>query len=136
MYLVDTNVISEARRGTREAASWLRSVDPQSIYLSVVTLGEIMRGIALKRKSDPRAAGHLEEWLHKLRQDHGDRLLPITDRIAIEWGRVVAIRPRGDADGLIAATAIVHDLIVVTRNVSDFHDTGVAVVDPWNQPLS
>ncbi|MGO4436651.1 type II toxin-antitoxin system VapC family toxin [Rhizobium sp. RAF56] len=134
MYLLDTNVISEARRGSREALSWLRSVDPQSVYLSVVTLGEIMRGIALKRKSDPRAASHLEEWLRELRQDHRDRILPITDRVAIEWGRVAAIRPRGDADGLIAATAIVHELIVVTRNVGDFDDTGVPVVNPWDQP--
>jgi predicted nucleic acid-binding protein len=134
MYLLDTNVISEARRGSREALSWLRSVNPQSVYLSVVTLGEIMRGIALKRKSDPRAASHLEEWLRELRQDHRDRILPITDRVAIEWGRVAAIRPRGDADGLIAATAIVHELIVVTRNVGDFDDTGVPVVNPWDQP--
>ena len=134
MYLLDTNVISEARRGSREALSWLRSVDPQSVYLSVVTLGEIMRGIALKRKLDPRAASHLEEWLRELRQDHRDRILPITDRVAIEWGRVAAIRPRGDADGLIAATAIVHELIVVTRNVGDFDDTGVPVVNPWDQP--
>ena len=133
MYLLDTNVISEARRGNREAVAWLRAVDPQSVYLSVVTLGEIMRGVAPKRKSDPRAASYLEEWLQRLRQDHRDRILPVTDRVAIEWGRIAAIRPRGDADGLIAATGIVHDLIVVTRNLGNFEDTGVAVVNPWDQ---
>lgn len=131
MYLVDTNVVSEARRGTPQAVSWLRSVDPVSIHLSALTLGEIMRGIALKQKSDPRAAAHLTEWLRKLRYDHADRILPVTDEIAVEWGRIAAIRPRGDIDGLIAATAIVHDLILVTRNVRDFDDTGAAVIDPW-----
>ncbi len=133
MYLVDTNVISEARRGTAEAISWLRSVEPSTVYLSVITLGEVMRGIALKRRSDPRSAAHLEEWLRKLRHDHSGRILPITDQIAVEWGRLAAQRPRGDADGLIAATAIVHDLIVVTRNTKDFDDTGVSMVDPWDQ---
>ncbi|MBB4566270.1 type II toxin-antitoxin system VapC family toxin [Rhizobium leucaenae] len=133
MYLIDTNVISEARRGTAEAISWLRTADPSTVYLSVITLGEVMRGIALKRRTDPRTAAHLEEWLRKLRHGHSGRILPITDQIAVEWGRIAALRPRGDADGLIAATAIVHDLIVVTRNVGDFDDTGVSVINPWDQ---
>ncbi|MHC2635100.1 putative nucleic acid-binding protein [Bradyrhizobium liaoningense] len=131
MYLVDTNVVSEARRGSPEATGWLRSVDPASVHLSTLTLGEIMRGIALKQKSDPKAAGHLTEWLRKLRHDHADRILAVTDQISVEWGRIAAIRPRGDIDGLIAATAIVHDLILVTRNVGDFDDTGATVINPW-----
>jgi len=131
MYLVDTNVISEARRGSREAVAWLRSVNPLAVHLSVITLGEIMRGVALKQKSDPRAASHLAQWLQTLRTDHADRILPITDAIALEWGRLAALRPRGDADGLIAATAIVHDLIVVTRNVADFDDTRASTLNPW-----
>ncbi|SCB27900.1 type II toxin-antitoxin system VapC family toxin [Rhizobium multihospitium] len=133
MYLVDTNVVSEIRRGNSQAITWLRSVDPSTIYLSVITLGEIMRGIALKQKSDLRTAAHLEEWLRKLRHDHRNRILPITDQIAVEWGRIAAQRPRGDADGLIAATAIVHDLMVVTRNIGDFDDTGASIVNPWDQ---
>ncbi|MBY4607892.1 type II toxin-antitoxin system VapC family toxin [Rhizobium sp. 9T] len=131
MYLIDTNIVSEARRGTPQAVSWLRSVDPLSIHLSALSLGEIMRGIALKQRSDPKAAAHLAEWLRKLRHDHSARILPVTDQIAVEWGRIAPIRPRGDIDGLIAATAIVHDLIVVTRNVGDFDDTGASVIDPW-----
>ncbi|WP_416067140.1 type II toxin-antitoxin system VapC family toxin [Rhizobium sp. ZK1] len=131
MYLIDTNVISEARRGTPQAVSWLRSVDPLRVHISALTLGEIMRRIALKQRSDPRAAAHLMEWLRKLRYDHAERILPVTDEIAVEWGRIAAIRPRGDIDGLIAATAIIHDLIVVTRNVADFQDTGASVIDPW-----
>ena len=132
MYLLDTNVVSEARRGSLEAVTWLRSVNPLAVYLSVITLGEIMRGIALKQKTDPRAASHLAQWLQTLRSDHGDRILPVTDVIAIEWGRIAALRPRGDADGLIAATAIVHDLIVVTRNVADFDDTRASTLNPWD----
>ncbi len=132
MYLVDTNVISEARRGSPEATAWLRTVDPRSVHLSVITLGEIMRGVALKRKSDPAAASHLENWLRKLRHDHADRILGITDRVAVAWGEIAALRPRGEADGLIAATAFVHDLAIVTRNVGDFADIDVKVIDPWN----
>ncbi|RWL88905.1 MAG: type II toxin-antitoxin system VapC family toxin [Mesorhizobium sp.] len=133
MYLVDTNVISEARRGTAAAVSWMRAVDPGLIHLSVITLGEIMRGIALKQRSDPRSAGHLSEWLHKLRHDHAGRILPISDQVAVEWGRIAALRPRGDADGLIAATAMVHELILITRNVADFEDTGAAIINPWEK---
>lgn len=132
MYLLDTNVISEARRGSREAAGWMRSVNPSAIYLSVITLGEIMRGVALKQRNDPTAAGHLNAWLGRLRHDHASRILPVTDQIALEWGRLNAIRPFGDADGLIVATAIAHDLILVTRNVSDFAGAGAAIIDPWN----
>jgi predicted nucleic acid-binding protein len=132
MSLVDTNIISEARRKTREAMSWLRSVEPAKVYLSVITLGEIMRGIALKQKTDPVAAGHLAEWLGILRAEHGDRILPISDQVAVEWGRLAALRPRGDADGLIAATARVHDLILVTQNVRDFDDTGILIRNPWD----
>jgi len=91
-----------------------------------------MRGVTLKRRSDPKAAAHLTEWLERLRQDHVDRILPVTDRIALEWGRVAALRSRGDIDGLIAATAIVHGLILVTRNVKDFDDTRASLINPWS----
>ena len=132
MYLIDTNVVSEARRGSRQAVSWLRSVRPERGYLSALTLGEIMRGVALRRRSDPKTAARLTEWLERLRLDHADRILPVTDRIALEWGRIAALRPRGDIDRLIAATAIVHDLILVTRNVKDFEDTTVSLINPWS----
>jgi hypothetical protein len=133
MYLVDTNVVSEARRGSREAGTWLRSVDPTTIYLSVITLGEIMKGIALKLRSDALTAARLTAWLEQLRQDHSDRILPISDRISLEWGRLAAERPRGVVDGLIAATAAVHGKLIVTRNVADFADIRVPVINPWDQ---
>ena len=131
MYLLDTNIVSEARRGTRPAVEWLRSVRPDMLHLSVITLGEIARGIALKERADPRAAAHLSTWLHALRRDHATRILPVSDAVALEWGRIGSLRPRGDADGLIAATVLVHGLVLVTRNVSDFADLGLPLVDPW-----
>jgi len=131
MYLVDTNVISEARRGTAAARNWLRSVDPAAVYLSVITIGEIMKGIAMKQRNDPVQGAALTVWLERLRQEHASRIIPINDRVALEWGRLAAMRSRGMADGLIAATAAVHGKIVVTRNVADFADTGLPVIDPW-----
>ncbi len=131
MYLVDTNVLFEARRGSNEARLWLRSVDPDTIYLSVITLGEIMKGIALKQRTDPHAAAPLLRWLVQLQEDYADRVLPISDRVAIEWGRLAAERPRGMADSLIAATAIVYSKMIVTRNVADFADARIAIVNPW-----
>jgi toxin FitB len=131
MFLIDTNVLSEARRGTPAAARWLRSVDPATIYLSVITLGEIAKGIALKVRTDPAAATTLNVWLGRLQRDHADRILPVTDHVALEWGRLAAQRPRPVADGLIAATAAVHHLAIVTRNTGDFADTGLPVIDPW-----
>ena len=132
MYLVDTNVVSEAKRGSRQAQVWLRSIRPEAIYISALTLGEIMRGVALRRRSDPKTAARLTEWLERLRQDHANRILPVTDRIALEWGRIAALRPRGDIDGLIGATAIVHGLILVTRNVKDFEDMAISLINPWS----
>jgi predicted nucleic acid-binding protein len=131
MYLIDTNVLSEARRGTPEARRWLRSVESSTLYVSVVTLGEIMKGIALRHRTDSRAASSLAEWLQRLRHEYADRILPINDLVALEWGRLAAQRSRGMADALIAATASIYDKIIVTRNSTDFLDTGIPVINPW-----
>jgi hypothetical protein len=132
MYLVDTNVLSEARRGTPQAREWLRSVDPDQVFLSVVTLGEIMKGILQRARADAIAAASLHRWLEQLRVDHARRIMPIDDEVALEWGRIAATRSRNMADALIAATATVHRKILVTRNVGDFEDLAVPLVDPWN----
>lgn len=131
MYLVDTSVLSEARRGRVEARDWLRSVDADQVFLSVVTLGEIMKGITLKARTDPAATVALHRWLEQLRTDHSQRILPVTDAVALEWGRIAALRPQNMADALIAATASAHRKILVTRNVADFEDLGLPIINPW-----
>ena len=134
MYLVDTNVLSDARRGRQEARAWLRSVDPDQVFVSVITLGEISKGIALKGQSDPVAAASLGLWLEQLTTLHAARILPIDQDVAIEWSRITALRPRPPADALIAATARVRRKILVTRNVADFTGLGLTILDPWGQP--
>ena len=130
MYLLDTCVISEARRRSPEAVAWLRSVNPDAVFLSVITVGETMKGIVMKARTDPVAAVSLQRWLDALRLVYADRLLPIDDAVATAWGRLITERTRGVPDALIAATARVHNKIVVTRNVVDFVDAGVEVVNP------
>ncbi|MCX7310260.1 MAG: type II toxin-antitoxin system VapC family toxin [Alphaproteobacteria bacterium] len=132
MYLLDTNIVSETRRGSSEATAWIRSVKGRTLHVSVITLGEIMRGIQLKERKDPKAAAILAEWLIALRELDRETVLPVTEAVALDWGRLSADRSRNTADGLIAATARVHDLILVTRNVTDFEDTGVSIINPWN----
>ncbi|TPI81246.1 type II toxin-antitoxin system VapC family toxin [Mesorhizobium sp. B2-8-9] len=131
MYLLDTNVVSDVQRRLPKPTAWLASVDPTSISLSVITIGEIERGIVKQRKTDPDRAARLDVWLRELRRDNADRILAITEEVALAWGRITARRTRGNADTLIAATALVHDLILVTRNVADFEGMGVTVVNPW-----
>ncbi len=133
-YLLDTKVISELRkreRGHPGVVRWAASVDPQELHTSVLVIGEIRRGIELKRRADAVQAAALTVWLDKLRAGLGARILPIDERIAEAWGRLGMPNPLPVIDGLIAATAIVHGLTVVMRNVADLARTGVTVLDPF-----
>jgi hypothetical protein len=133
-YLLDTNVASEVRKGPRANSAvrvWLESVDDSGLFLSVLVLGEIRKGIEQVRPKDPAKAHALERWLAGLEQTYGDRLLPVTTAIADEWGRLSAMRPVSTVDGLLAATALVHDLTLVTRNVPHVGHTGVTVLNPF-----
>ncbi len=132
MYLIDTCVLSEARRRTPQAVNWLRAANPNAIFLSVITIGEIMKGIAMKARTDPAAAAGLNRWLDELRLRYAARLLPIDDAVATNWGRLMAQRSRPIADALIAATARVNNKVLVTRNVADFADMGLDLINPWD----
>lgn len=134
-FLLDTNVASEARKGTRTnpgVSAWLDSVEDADLFLSVLVLGEIRDGVERARPQDPAKACALERWLVGLEQEFGDRALPVTASIADRWGRLKAARPISTVDGLLAATALVHDLTLVTRNVSDVIHTGVKVLNPFS----
>ena len=130
-YLLDTNVLSEARRRAPPAVAWLSAVDPGSVFLSVITIGEITKGIALRARTDPVAAASLDDWLDTLQRFYADRILAVDTAVAATWGRLMAQRSRPAVDTMIAATARVHNLVLVTRNVADFADTGVDVINPW-----
>ncbi len=133
MYLLDTNVISELRRRAPHSAvtSWLTSQADDDLFVSVIVIGEIRQGVERLRGRDRTQAEALDSWLHAMVTAFGHRILPITVEIAQEWGRLNSRDPLPVADSLMAATARVHDLIVVTRNTTDYADTGVTVFNPF-----
>jgi predicted nucleic acid-binding protein len=132
-FLLDTNVVSEARRppGDTVVKAWLASVPADSLYLSVLVVGEIRRGVERLRRRDAPQAAIYEAWLATLDLDYADHIIPITADIAEEWGRLGVPDPIPTADGLMAATARVHGLTLVTRNTADFVRTGVPLVNPF-----
>lgn len=132
-YLLDTNVVSEPRRRKPEArvVAWLREQNPDRLFISVLTVGEIAQGAEARGRRDPVAGRSLSAWLASIRAGYGDHVLGITDDIAETWGRLGTRRPLPVVDGLLAATALVHRLELVTRNVRDFHGLGVRLLDPW-----
>ena len=133
-FLLDTNVVSELWKRERCAPkvnAWAQSIEPNQNFLSVLVVGELRRGAILKRRTDAAAADALEQWIARLTHLYSDRILPITLEIAQEWGRLSALRPIPPEDGLLAATANIHRLTFVTRNIKNVQGLGVAVVDPW-----
>lgn len=135
-FLLDTNVLSEARKpaGDANVRAWLASVRGAELYLSVLVVGEIRQGIERLRRRDPSQAAVFETWLATLRRDYADRILPVTVQIAEEWGRRNVPDPVPAIDGLLAATARVHGLTLVTRNTADVARTGVALRNPFAPP--
>jgi len=133
-YLLDTNVISELRKGERADANvraWFGELADEAIYLSVLTIGEIRRGVENVRWRDPDSAVALDSWLTRLSEAHRDRILPVDRAISEEWGRMNVPDPLPVVDGLLAATAKVAGLTFATRNVADVEGSGVELVDPF-----
>ena len=133
-FLLDTNVVSEIRqrrRGSAEVLTWYASTSEDELYLSVLVLGDVRRGIERLRGRDPAQARVLERWSMQLRATFADRILPVDAEVAEEWGRIGAATPIPPEDGLMAATAKVHGLVFVTRNVAHVAHTGVRVLNPW-----
>lgn len=132
--LIDTNVLSELRRGSRcdpNVAAWYAAVAEADLYLSALVVGEIRKGIEGARRSDPVKSESLERWLSSVVDGFGDRVLGIDWRVADTWGRRAAHRTVPVIDALLAATAEVHGLTLVTRSVSDVADLGVPVLNPF-----
>ena len=139
MYLIDTNVISESRKRSKADSgvqAFFKQVAEEDarVFISVVTVGELRRGVELIRhRGDRRQATQLEKWLDQLLGDYEDRVLDITAVIAQLWGRLRVPHPENALDKQIAATALIYDLTVVTRNHNDFSKTGVRLLNPFKQ---
>jgi predicted nucleic acid-binding protein len=134
-YLIDTNVISELRKGKRAdsaVASWFEGLADEEVFLSALTLGEIRRGIESVRRRDSAAATVLESWLGRIAEAHRDRIVPVDRAIAEEWGRMNAPDPLPVVDGLLAATAKVAGLTLATRNTDDIARSGVSFLNPFD----
>jgi toxin FitB len=133
-YLLDTNVLSETRKPQPAAvvADWIAATPPDRMHVSVLTLGEIEQGIARVRgRGDRNQASALERWLRDVQAGFEERVLPVTLPVAAAWGRQQYTRPLPVIDALLAATARVHGLTVVTRNVKDFELAGIQVLNPF-----
>ena len=136
-YLLDTNVVSELRKvGDGKAdlnvTTWLGAKDSRDLYISAITMLELERGILSIQRRDIEQGSRLRAWMDsRVRPEFAERILSINEAIATRCAHLHIPDRRNEADALIAATAIVHGLVVVTRNIHDFQGTGVVLVDPW-----
>jgi predicted nucleic acid-binding protein len=133
MFLLDTVILSELRRKERNpgVTRWVAEQRSSDLYLSVVTVGEIERGIVRQQSTNPQFAAELAGWLDRMLTLYHDRILGVDIATSRRWGRLSGALGHDNADLLIAATALEHGLAVVTRNVRHFEPTGVAVIDPF-----
>jgi predicted nucleic acid-binding protein len=138
MYLLDTNVVSELRktnsdRADRLVTAWARSIAAESMFLSAISVLELERGTLLMERRDPAQGAMLRSWMENLvMPSFAGRILPVDTPVALRCAALHVPDPKSYRDALIAATALVHGMTVVTRNVSDFEPSGVAVLNPWN----
>lgn len=134
-YLIDTNIISEVRKGARcdaRVSAWYASIADEDLYLSTLVLGEIRKGVELARPRDAGKAAALERWLREIEVAFDRRVLGIDNAVSDQWGRMSAIRPIPVIDGLLAATALINGLTLVTRNDRDVAGLGASVLNPFS----
>lgn len=133
MYLVDTNVISEARKGSKANLGVQKFFQTtENIFISAQTIGEIRRGLEnIRHRGDLPQTKKLEKWLDLVVSDYADKILTFDEECAQVWGRLMSPHPEHPIDKQIAAIALIHDLAVVSRNVDDFRGTGVGIVNPF-----
>ncbi len=133
-YLIDTNVLSEPRknRPNHEVVRFFQKIDMSALHISVLTFGELRRGAALKSRTDPEGAEKLEAWIDSVERSFGQRVMMIDGPTARIWGELSADRSRPVVDTLLAATAVAHDMILVTRNTKDMLGLGVKLLNPWS----
>lgn len=135
-YLFDTNILSELRKGNQanpNLMQWVRRIEKERQTVSVLSLGEIQKGIAVLERKDPTQAKILDHWLSDMEKAYAADILPVCNRVAHEWGRLNAQRTLPVIDGLLAATARVHGLQLVTRNVGDFQNLDLVVINPFER---
>jgi toxin FitB len=134
-YLLDTNVLSELRKSQRlrdgNVFAWWQTIRKEPVFLSVLVLGEVRKGIDLLARKDLMAAQKLEQWLVETREQFAGRILDVTLETALKWGALSAIRTLPQVDGLLAATALDHDLTLVTRNTDDFRELRLRLLNPF-----
>jgi toxin FitB len=136
-FLLDTNILSELRKANRCDAGvrdWVEGTPAVELYVSVLVLGEIRQGIERIRRRDKAQARALEKWRLGLSTEFADRLLPVDERVADQWGRMGLLQPVPTLDAFLAATALVHDLTVVSRDEDGFRRTGVRMINPFSKP--
>ena len=134
MYLLDTNVISELRKtkANSNVTAWARPISTSTLFLSVITLLEIEMGVLQKERQDPSQGAILRTWLNShVLPAFAERILNIDVAIAQRCAKLHFPKPKSERDALIAATALVHGMIVVTRNIKDFAETGLELLNPW-----
>jgi len=135
-YLLDTNVLSEVRKphGDRYVRGWFERVRSDELFLSVLVLGEVRQGVERLKRRDAAQAAVFERWLEGLPRYYRERILPVDEAVVDVWGRINAVDPLPVIDGLLASTALVHRLTLVTRNTRDVQRSGVEVLNPFEPP--